>query len=70
MWTKIPKYNIWEWYEPGVDGIWRYSFDGGKTEFYFFRDYPQKLTEKQRKLFAKAYPLLAEIFGRVNDEER
>ena len=38
-----------------------FTFDGGKTVFNFWTDYPQKLTKEQIEIFKKTNPTLAEL---------
>lgn len=39
-----------------------FSFDGGKTQFNMFRDYPWKLTPEQKEIFDKEQPFWADFF--------
>ncbi len=38
-----------------------FTFDGGKTVFNFWTDYPAKLTPEQVKIFKRINPTLAEL---------
>ena len=53
--------TIWWKDEPGVIGIWEFSFDKKKT-FNLFRDYPYKLTPEQKRVFDKENPYWADFF--------
>lgn len=46
---------------PDVIGEWLFSFDK-KTIFNMFRDYPYKLTAKQKAIFDKENPYWANFF--------
>lgn len=58
-----PEDKIWWIDDPDTVGIWRFSFDREKI-YYFFRDYPQKLTPEELEIFNAENPELAERFGR------
>lgn len=61
-----PTDKIW-WVEtPDKEGEFLFTFDK-KTVFNFFRDYPEKLTEEQIKIFQKENPALAELKPTKND---
>lgn len=58
--------TIW-WVEiPDKEGEFLFTFDK-KTVFNFFRDYPEKLTEEQIKIFQKENPALADLKPTKND---
>lgn len=44
-------------------GKFEFTFDGGKTVFNLFRDYPKKLTPEQVEIFDKENPFWAEFFA-------
>ena len=44
-----------------VDGEWLFTFDK-KNIFNMFRDYPYKLTPKQKAIFDKENPFWADFF--------
>lgn len=52
---------IWWVDNPDVIGEWLFSFDK-KTIFNMFRDYPYKLTAKQKAIFDKENPFWANFF--------
>lgn len=52
---------IWWVDNPDVIGEWLFSFDK-KTIFNMFRDYPFKLTAKQKAIFDKENPEWANFF--------
>ena len=52
---------IWWVDNPDVIGEWLFSFDK-KTIFNMFRDYPYKLTAKQKAIFDKENPYWANFF--------
>lgn len=54
----------WIWWvdNPDVKGEWLFSFDKEHV-FNMFRDYPQKLTKRQRALFDKENPEWAKFFA-------
>lgn len=52
---------IWWVDNPDVIGEWLFSFDK-KTIFNMFRDYPYKLTVKQKAIFDKENPYWANFF--------
>lgn len=52
---------IWWVEDPESDGEWLFSFDK-KTVFNMFRDYPYKLTKRQRAIFNKENPFWADFF--------
>lgn len=52
---------IWWVDNPNVIGEWLFSFDK-KTIFNMFRDYPYKLTAKQKAIFDKENPYWADFF--------
>lgn len=52
--------RIW-WKETDAIGEWIFSFDR-KTEFNMFSDYPEKLTEEQKKIFDDENPDWKEFF--------
>ena len=43
-------------------GVMEFTFDG-KVVFNLFRDYPEKLTKRQKKIFDEENPYWAEFFG-------
>lgn len=51
--------KIW-WVQSQVMDDHRFSFDQKKI-FDFFKDYPKKLTKKQKKIFDKECPELADF---------
>lgn len=52
---------IWWVDDPETRGEWLFTFD--KTNiFNMFRDYPYKLTKKQREIFDKENPYWADYF--------
>lgn len=53
-----------------IDGEFIFSFDGGKTRFNMFRDYPWKLTPEQKEIFDKENPFWAEFFSDRTEEMR
>ena len=52
---------VWWVDNPDVIGEWLFSFDK-KTIFNMFRDYPYKLTAKQKAIFDKENPFWANFF--------
>lgn len=50
------------WWRENLDAVgeFLFSFDRKKT-YNFFRDYPQELTEEQRRQFEKENPELAKL---------
>lgn len=52
---------IWWVDNPDVIGEWLFSFDK-KTIFNMFRDYPFKLTAKQKAIFDKENPYWVNFF--------
>lgn len=52
---------IWCVDNPDTDGEWLFTFDK-KTIFNMFRDYPYKLTAKQKAIFDKENPEWANFF--------
>lgn len=52
---------IWWVDNPDVIGEWLFSFDK-KTIFNMFRDYPYKLTAKQKAIFDKENPYWVNFF--------
>lgn len=52
---------IWWVANPDVIGEWLFSFDK-KTIFNMFRDYPYKLTAKQKAIFDKENPYWVNFF--------
>lgn len=52
---------IWWVDNPDVIGKWLFSFDK-KTIFNMFRDYPYKLTAKQKAIFDKENPYWVNFF--------
>lgn len=53
--------DIWWVDNPDVIGEWLFSFDK-KTIFNMFRDYPYKLTAKQKAIFDKENPYWVNFF--------
>lgn len=53
--------GIW-WVDTEAIGVWEFSFDK-KTIFNMFRDYPYKLTPKQKAIFDKENPYWANFFS-------
>lgn len=47
---------------PKKIGVWVFSFDGGKTTFNMFADYPDKLTPEQKAIFDRENPFWAKFF--------
>ena len=57
-----PNDSIW-WVDTSeVDGMFLFSFDG-KEIFNLFRDYPHKLTPKQKKIFDEENPFWKDFFS-------
>lgn len=52
---------IWWVDNPDQKGVWLFSFDK-KNVFNMFRDYPAKLTKKQKEIFDKENPYWADFF--------
>lgn len=52
---------IWWVDNPDQKGVWLFSFDK-KDVFNMFRDYPAKLTKKQKEIFDKENPYWADFF--------
>ena len=52
--------RIW-WKNTDSVGEWIFSFDK-KTEFNMFRDYPDKLSPEQKKIFDEENPHWVEFF--------
>lgn len=52
---------IWWVENPDVVGEWLFTFDK-KQIFNMFRDYPYKLTRKQKAIFDKENPYWADFF--------
>lgn len=44
-----------------LEGVWEFSFDK-QTIFNLFRDYPYKLTKKQKQIFDRENPFWADFF--------
>ena len=64
---KINKDDVIWWTGP-IDSIGEMCFSFDKnTVFNFFRDYPDKLTAEQIKIFKKENPYLAELKPTVDD---
>ncbi len=62
-WYKKKKDSqVWWKYTPEEIGVWIFSFDR-KKEYNMFRDYPYKLTEKEKEIFDKEYPNWKEFFS-------
>jgi len=53
--------TIWWVDTPGRIGEFLFSFDK-KTVFNLFRDYPEKLTPEQKRIFDKENPYWADFF--------
>ena len=60
-----PTDAIWWVDNSEVDGEFLFSFDR-KNIFNLFRDYPQKLTAEQKKIFDKENPYWADFFSDRN----
>lgn len=56
-----PDDNIW-WLDTDAIGEFIFSFDKNK-EFNLFRDYPAKLTKKQKEVFDAENPKWADFFS-------
>lgn len=56
------KDHIWWVDNPDEKGVWLFSFDK-KVIFNMFADYPEKLTEEQRRIFDTENPELAELLN-------
>lgn len=56
-----PSDKIWWVDNPEVIGEWLFSFDK-KTIFNMFRDYPFKLSPKQKAIFDEENPYWADFF--------
>lgn len=59
---RFHKKDVIVWGKSEYIGEWIFSFDGGKTCFNMFRDYPYKLTPEQKEIFDKENPYWAEFF--------
>ncbi len=53
--------KIWWVDNPEIIGEWLFSFDK-QTVFNMFRDYPDKLTAEQKKIFDEENPYWADFF--------
>jgi hypothetical protein len=63
QWVKHePSDKIWWKDDPNDVGTFIFSFNK-KDEIVLFRDYPYKLTEKQKRQFAKENPEWVEFFA-------
>lgn len=62
-WEKLnPSDHVWWKNVPGDSGTMVFSFDR-EHEFNLFKDYPYKLTKRQRDLFDKENPRWADFFS-------
>ena len=65
-WYKNKKGDrIWWLENPEKVGEMIFSFDR-KTEYNLFRDYPEKLTKQQRRIFERENPYWADFFTGKN----
>ena len=55
-----------QWVDNDRIGVWEFTFDGGKTIFNMFMDYPYKLTPEQKAIFDKENPYWADYFKARN----
>ena len=60
-----PDEAIWWVDDPERIGEWLFSFDKKKV-FNMFADYPDKLTQEQKRIFDKENPFWAEFFSDRN----
>ncbi len=51
--------------DPDTFGMWEFTFDG-KEFFNMFADYPDKLTQEQKKIFDAENPFWADFFKERN----
>ena len=56
-----PSDLIWWVDNPGDEGAWEFSFDKKKV-YNMYRDYPEKLTPEEKKIFDKENPFWADYF--------
>lgn len=61
LYKKNPNDKI-QWVDNNKIGVFEFTFDGGKTVFNLYADYPQKLTPEQRALFDKENPYWVDYF--------
>ena len=61
LYKNNPK-DIIEWVDNDDIGVFEFTFDGGKTIFNMFEDYPYKLTPEQVQTFQKENPYWADFF--------
>lgn len=58
--------DIVQWVDTDRLGVFEFTFDGGKSIFNLYEDYPQKLTVEQKRIFDRENPFWADYFsGRV-----
>lgn len=60
--------SVWWLVDPEIRGEFIFSFDKNKT-FNLFRDYPWKLTKKQKQIFDRENPFWVDFFKDRNDNE-
>lgn len=56
-----PEDKIWWIDDPNIIGEWLFSFDKKKI-YNMFKDYPQKLTKEEKRIFDKENPYWADFF--------
>lgn len=56
-----PEDKIWWIDDPDIIGEWLFSFDKKKI-YNMFKDYPQKLTKEEKRIFDKENPYWADFF--------
>ena len=59
---KRNKDDIIQWVDNDMLGIFEFTFDGGKTIYNMFKDYPYKLTPEQKAIFDRENPYWANFF--------
>lgn len=65
FYKKKPGDSVWWLFNRGIIGEFVFSFDKEKT-YNLFRDYPDKLSKEERKIFNKENPEWAEFFKERN----
>lgn len=58
--TSDPNSRVWWKDTPGVTGVLVFSFDK-KKEYNFYRDFPDKLTPEELKIFREDEPVLGKF---------
>lgn len=63
-----PSDKVWWNSKPNGLGAFEFSFDK-ETIFTLFRDYPEKLTKKQKAIFDKENPFWADFFSDETEDD-